>query len=83
MTVRNRIRKGFTLVEILIVVVILGGAVVVGGCMYSGYKQAVGLDEQVKSDWAQVENASQSTSATASATVLIRSVSRRDRGSMQ
>ena len=29
---------------------------IVGGCMYSGYNRAVGLDEQVKSAWAQVEN---------------------------
>jgi LemA protein len=39
-----------------VVVAILGMALIAGGCVYSGYKQAVGLDEQVKSNWAQVEN---------------------------
>jgi LemA protein len=27
-----------------------------GGCVYSGYNQAITLDEAVKSQWAQVEN---------------------------
>ena len=31
-------------------------ALVVGGCLYSGYNRAVMLDEQVNSQWAQVEN---------------------------
>lgn len=28
----------------------------VGGCLYSGYNQAITLDEEVKGAWAQVEN---------------------------
>ena len=32
------------------------GVLVVGGCVYSGYNNAVTLDEEVKSRWAQVEN---------------------------
>ena len=34
----------------------LAAAVLAGGCLYSGYNRAVGLDEAVKSSWAQVEN---------------------------
>ncbi|MBI2826123.1 MAG: LemA family protein [Planctomycetia bacterium] len=37
----------------LVVVVI---ALVVGGCVYQGYNQAITLDESVKQKWAQVEN---------------------------
>lgn len=32
------------------------GALVIGGCMYSGYNRAITLDEQVKNAWAQVDN---------------------------
>lgn len=39
-----------------IVVVLVLGALLAGGCIYSGYRQAINLDEQVKSSWAQVEN---------------------------
>jgi LemA protein len=35
-------------------------ALVVGGCAYQGYNQAVRLDEHVKGAWAQVENILQS-----------------------
>lgn len=37
-------------------VVIVGGALLFGGCAYTGYNKAVGLDEDVKNKWAQVEN---------------------------
>lgn len=36
---------------IVILVVVLGG-----GCLYQGYNQAIQLDEQVKTSWAQVDN---------------------------
>ena len=32
------------------------GAIIVGGCAYTGYNRAVALDENVKNMWAQVEN---------------------------
>lgn len=35
----------------LLALVLLGG-----GCVYQGYNQAIGLDEEVKQRWAQVEN---------------------------
>lgn len=43
------------------IVLIIFGVIVVmlltaGGCVYSGYNQAITLDEAVKSQWAQVEN---------------------------
>ena len=38
------------------VVVVLGGILLVGGCIYSGYNKAIALHEDVKSGWAQVEN---------------------------
>jgi len=42
---------------ILIVLgVVLGSLFLAGGCIYSGYNQAIILDEGVKSGWAQVEN---------------------------
>ena len=36
--------------------VIVGMMLLVGGCVYTGYNQAINLDEGVKSQWAQVEN---------------------------
>ena len=36
--------------------VILGSLLLGGSCVYSGYNQAIVLDEGVKSRWAQVEN---------------------------
>ena len=49
---------GVSAVKILlgVLAVILIVAVLGGGCVYSGYNRAVGLDEEVKSRWAQVEN---------------------------
>ncbi len=43
------------------IILIIFGVIVVmlltaGGCVYSGYNQAITLDEAVKSQWAQVEN---------------------------
>jgi len=35
---------------------ILGLLLLTGGCVYSGYNHVIGLDETVKSRWAQVEN---------------------------
>lgn len=34
----------------------VGGLVVVGGCVYSGYNKSIGLDEAVKGAWAEVDN---------------------------
>ncbi|MHC4611474.1 MAG: LemA family protein [Planctomycetota bacterium] len=45
-----------TKVLLLLLVSLIVGLVIVGGCVYSGYNKAVGLDEAVKSKWAQVEN---------------------------
>ncbi len=41
---------------VLVLVSLLVGLVVVGGCVWSGYNKAVTLDEGVNSAWAQVEN---------------------------
>lgn len=38
------------------VVILAVGAVLAGGCIYSGYSRAINLDEQVDAQWAQVEN---------------------------
>ena len=46
----------FTKVVGIILLAVLGGAVAVGGCFYGGYNRAIGLDEEVKSAWAQVDN---------------------------
>ena len=40
----------------LLLLLVAGGAVVAGGCVYSGYKKTISLDESVKSAWAQVDN---------------------------
>ena len=40
----------------LLMLLLVGGTVAFGGCMYSGYKQAIALDEEVKGAWAQVDN---------------------------
>lgn len=44
--------------KILGLVVLTGvvGVVIVGGCVYSGYNKAVGLDEAVKNAWAKVDS---------------------------
>ena len=39
------------LLAILLLSVLLGG-----GCVYNGYNRAIALDEEVKNQWAQVEN---------------------------
>ncbi len=39
----------------LLLVVLVGG-LLMGGCAYSGYNRAVRMDEEVKNAWAQVEN---------------------------
>lgn len=36
--------------------ILVVGALVLGGCGYSGYNRVIALDEQVKSAWAQVDN---------------------------
>lgn len=46
----------FTRVVGVILLALLAGVLVVGGCIYSGYNRAIGLDEGVKSAWAQVDN---------------------------
>ena len=38
------------------VVALIGGMLLVGGCTYFGYNKAVALDENVKGAWAQVDN---------------------------
>ncbi|MCH8805456.1 MAG: LemA family protein [Planctomycetes bacterium] len=54
----NRRSGGIGILKILIGLVVVFGifACVIGGCAKSGYDKAVGLDETVKSKWAQVEN---------------------------
>jgi len=44
--------------RILLIVfgIVVGFFLLAGGCVYSGYNQAVTYDEAVKSGWAQVEN---------------------------
>lgn len=44
--------KSFLPLVIVIVLVVLA----LGGCAMSGYNRVIGMDEQVKSAWAQVEN---------------------------
>ncbi len=39
-----------------VLLAILAAVFIVGGCFYSGYNRAIGLDEEVKSAWAQVDN---------------------------
>lgn len=41
---------------LIFVVAVLGGVVLVGGCVYSGYNKAVAFDEDVKGAWAEVDN---------------------------
>ena len=47
---------GFGKALLVIFGVLALGAVLVGGCAFSGYNKAIGLDESVDSQWAQVEN---------------------------
>lgn len=48
--------KSFIAIIIGFVVILIVVGVLAGGCIYSGYTRAVNLDEQVKAQWAQVEN---------------------------
>lgn len=41
---------------LIFVVAVLGGVVLVGGCVYSGYNKAVAFDEDVQGAWAEVDN---------------------------
>ena len=43
-------------VIMMLFVSVLVGLVVVGGCVWSGYNKAVGLDEKVSGLWSEVEN---------------------------
>jgi len=43
-------------VLVAVVAALALGAIIVGGCAYTGYNRAVALDENVKTMWAQVEN---------------------------
>jgi LemA protein len=36
--------------------VVLCFVLLIGGCVYSGYNRAIGLDEDVKNQWSQVDN---------------------------
>ncbi len=45
----------FPKVLLVILLGVLGGGALLGGCVYSGYNRAVELDEKVKSSWAQVD----------------------------
>ena len=43
-------------VLLVFLLAVVGAFVLVGGCVYSGYNKAVGLDETVQSAWAEVDN---------------------------
>jgi len=43
-------------VLLILMLSVLGGILLVGGCLYGGYNRAIAFDENVKSAWAQVEN---------------------------
>ncbi len=43
-------------VLLIMLLAVLGSGVLVGGCFYRGYNQAVTLDQQVASAWAEVDN---------------------------
>lgn len=45
-----------TRIILIVLAVFVGTILLAGGCVYSGYNQAITLDESVKSSWAQVEN---------------------------
>jgi LemA protein len=44
--------KPFLIFGLVVLVLVLLG----GGCLYTGYNRAVGMDEEVKNRWSQVEN---------------------------
>ena len=39
----------------LLLALLIGGAVLAGGCAFSGYRNTIALDERVKSSWGDVE----------------------------
>lgn len=41
---------------LILLLAAVGGVVLVGGCFYSGYNKAIGLDESVQGAWAEVDN---------------------------
>ena len=41
---------------LIILLVLVGGALLAGGCVYSGYNKAITFDEAVKGAWAEVDN---------------------------
>lgn len=43
-------------IMLMVAAVIIGSLLLMGGCVYSGYNQAITIDEGVKNRWAQVEN---------------------------
>lgn len=43
-------------VLLIFLVAVLGGVLLVGGCIYGGYNKAVAFDENVKGAWAEVDN---------------------------
>jgi LemA protein len=43
-------------VLLIVLIVLVAGAIIVGGCAIRGYNKAVSYDENVKQAWAQVEN---------------------------
>lgn len=53
---QHRSRGGVAAVLIAFFIVLGLFALVIGGCMVSGYNKAITLSEQVDSSWAQVEN---------------------------
>ncbi|HEV2969074.1 MAG TPA: LemA family protein [Pirellulales bacterium] len=44
--------KPFLIFGLVVLVLVLLG----GGCLYTGYNRAIGMDEEVKNRWSQVEN---------------------------
>lgn len=47
--------KGLGKALILLVVLVIGGGVLAGGCAYGGYRKTITLEEGVKRAWADVE----------------------------
>ena len=46
----------FAKIIAVVLVLVLVGGLLMGGCVYSGYKKAIRLDENVQAAWAQVDN---------------------------
>jgi LemA protein len=40
----------------ILLIVAVGGALLFGGCLFSGYNRAIRLDETVKNSWSEVDN---------------------------